>query len=110
MELQHASLEKAMRSRRAIGDDRFLDISYHDMMADPLHTVERIYAWSGLTVSDRHAARIREWLATHGQTKHGVHKHSPEEFGMEADAINRQFAGYLERFGFGFGIRPELTV
>jgi hypothetical protein len=110
IELQRASIEKAMRARQAIGDDRFLDISYHDMMADPLRTVERIYEWSGLTVSEAHASRIREWLADHNQTKHGVHKHSPEEFGMDADDINRRFGGYLDRFGFGFGIRPELTV
>jgi hypothetical protein len=110
IELQRASVEKAMRARQDIGDDRFLDISYHDMMADPLRTVERIYAWSGLAVSERHAAGMREWLASHGQTKHGVHKHSPEDFGMDADDINRRFAGYLDKFGFGFGIRPELTV
>jgi hypothetical protein len=110
IELQRASVEKAMRARQAIGDDRFLDISYHDMMADPLRTVERIYAWSGLTVSERHAQAIRDWLADHQQTKHGVHQHSPEEFGMNADDINRQVGGYLAKFGFGFGIRPGLTV
>jgi hypothetical protein len=110
IELQRESVAKAMRARDAIGDDRFIDISYHDMMADPLRSVERIYESSGLTVSDAHTARIREWLATHQQTKHGVHKHSPEEFGMDAGSINAQFGGYLDRFGFGFGIRPELTV
>jgi hypothetical protein len=110
IELQLASVEKAMRAREAVGDAPFIDVSYHDMMADPLTTVERIYEASGLAVSDEHASRIRDWLANHHQTKHGVHKHSPEEFGMNADEINAQFAGYLERFGFGFGIRPALTV
>jgi hypothetical protein len=80
------------------------------MMANPLLTVQRIYEASGLTVSDDHADRIRDWLDNHHQTKHGVHKHSPEEFGMDGEAINEQFASYLDRFGFGFGIRPELTV
>jgi hypothetical protein len=110
IELQRASIEKAMRSRDAIGDESFIDISYHDMMANPLRTVERFYAWSGLELSGQHAANIQEWLDNHHQTKHGVHKHSPDEFGMDRETINRQFAGYLERFGFGFGIRPELTV
>lgn len=110
IELQQASMRKAMKAREAIGEDRFLDISYHDMMAAPLETVRRIHAWSGLEVSARHEARMREWLADHGQTKHGVHKHSPDEFGMDADDVNHRFAPYLEKFGFGFGIRPELTV
>jgi len=110
IELQHASVEKAMRSREAIGDDRFIDVSFHDMMADPVRTVERIYAASGLSVSDEHARRIRQWVADHPPTKHGVHKHSPEEFGMDRDNVNDRFARYVERFGFGFGIRPEVMA
>jgi hypothetical protein len=108
--LQQAAVEKAMKARAMIGEDRFIDVSYHDMMADPLQTVRRIYERSGLEVSSRHEANVREWLASHHQTRHGVHRHSPDEFGMTADEVNRQFGGYLDRFGFGFGIRPELTV
>ncbi len=78
-------------------------------MADPMRTVARIYERFGLKVSDEHATNIRNWLADNSQTKHGAHKHSPEEFGMDADAINRQFNEYVDRFGFGFGIRPPLT-
>ena len=110
IELQRASVAKAMRSRAAIGDERFLDISYHDLMHDHLRTVERIYDWAGLTVSDEHASRIRNWLRDHSATKHGQHRHSPEQFGMDADTINAQFADYREKFGFGFGIRPELAA
>jgi hypothetical protein len=110
IELQHASIEKAMRAREAVGDERFLDVSYHDVMHDHLRTVERIYDWAGLTVSAVHADRIRAWVRDHPQTKHGAHRHSPEEFGMDADDINAQFAAYREKFGFGFGIRPELLT
>jgi hypothetical protein len=39
-----------------------------------------------------------------------VHRHSPNDFGLEAEAIDRQFATYRERFGFGFGVRPPLSV
>jgi hypothetical protein len=108
--LQQASVEKAMRARADIGESQFIDVSYHDMMAHPLTTIERIYATSGLTMSHHHATRIEDWLANHQQTKHGVHKHSPEEFGMDRDEINEQFADYVERFGFGFGIRPDLAA
>jgi hypothetical protein len=61
-------------------------------------------------MSDRHAENIREWLANNQQTKHGRHRHSPEEFGMNGDQINERFASYTDRFGSGFGIRPALTV
>ncbi|MGE3693208.1 MAG: sulfotransferase [Novosphingobium sp.] len=109
VDLQLASIEKAMAVRERIGEEQFLDVSYHDVMASPLKTVERIHAWAGLDISPAHAARIEQWLANHHQTKHGVHRHSPEEFGLDADTINRRFAPYVERFGFGFGIRPALV-
>jgi hypothetical protein len=79
-------------------------------MADPVATIGRVYDQCSLTLTGEHEARISGWLGSHNQTKHGVHKHSPDEFGMDAHEINEQFADYIDRFGFGFGIRPELTV
>ncbi|MDG2002651.1 MAG: sulfotransferase [Novosphingobium sp.] len=110
MDLQWAAIEKGMCAREQVGDSRFIDISYHDMMSDHVETVRQIYEWSGLTMSDAHIDAIREWQANNAQTKHGTHKHSPEEFGMNPDQINAQFAAYTQKFGFGFGIRPGLTV
>jgi hypothetical protein len=110
IELQHAAIVKAMKVRNAIGEDQFFDVSYHDVMANPVETVRRIYERFGLRVSSEHAANMRTWLEKNPQTKHGVHKHSPEEFNLETSTINRQFKDYVDRFGFGFGIRPPLTV
>ena len=110
LEFQHAITEKAMRDREAVGEGQFIDVSYHDVMADHVGAVERIYDQAGRTMSGRHADAIREWQASHHQTKHGAHKHSPEEFGMNGDDINALFARYTRRFGFGFGIRPALAA
>lgn len=110
IELQHAAVEKAMRSRDEVGEGQFIDVSYHDVLANPVPVIRRIYEAAGLEMSNDHEARVREWLDKNNQTKHGVHKHSPDEFGMDADDINERFSAYRERYGFGFGIRPELTV
>lgn len=108
VEHQCASIHRGMRSRDKLGEDRFMDVSYHDVMADPVATVARIYRRFGLAMSEQHAGNIRDWLANNAQTKHGVHRHSPEEFGMRAEEVNQRFAAYTERFGYGFGIRPPL--
>ncbi len=110
MEFQWQITAKAMKVREAIGEDQFYDSNYHALMADHVSGVERIYDWAGLTMSGAHADAIRQWLANNAQTKHGAHKHSPEEFGMSPEQVNEQFAPYTERFGFGFGIRPELAA
>jgi hypothetical protein len=108
IEQQRASLVKGMQAREKIGDDRFFDVSYHDMIANPVRTVERIYNRFGLRMKASHGQAISEWLAGNPPTKHGTHKYSSEEFGLEAESINRQFRDYVYRFGFGFGIRPAL--
>ena len=109
IEMQRAAFEKGMAARDKAGERQFFDVSYHDVMHDPVGAVRRIYDHFGTALSDAHAASIREWIAANPATKHGVHKHSPEQFGLDAELINRRFAPYVERFGFGFGIRPPLT-
>ena len=110
IEQQRAAVNKAMKARDVIGEDAFFDVSFHDVMASPVRTVERIYERYGLKMSAEHAEKIKEWLANNPPTKHGVHKHSPEDFGMDSTRINKDFAEYVERFGFGFGIRPPLAA
>lgn len=109
IELQRAAIEKGMQARDRLGEENFFDVSYHDVMANPVGTVARIYDRFGLTMSDEHVAAIHDWLARNPQTKHGVHKYSTDELGLDADTINRQFKHYVDRFGFGFGIRPPLS-
>jgi hypothetical protein len=110
VELERRIFLHGMEARDAIGEGSFCDVSYHDMMADPVVTVQRIYERFGLKLGDQAEANVRAWVAANPQTKHGVHQHSPQDFGLDADDINRQFARYRERFGFGFGIRPPLSV
>jgi len=109
IEQQRAALDKGMRARDRLGENSFFDVSYHDVMANPVRTVQRIYERYGLAMSDEHVANIQDWLDRNPQTKHGVHKYSTDEFGLQPDAINRQFKEYVDRFGFGFGIRPPLS-
>jgi len=109
IEHQRAALAKGMHARDKVGNERFYDVSYHDMMANPVGTVERIYHRFGLTMKLSHQQAIKEWLANNPPTKHGAHKYSSDEFGLEAKSVNRQFKDYVDRFGFGFGIRPVLT-
>lgn len=110
IEQQRASFDKGMHARDRIGEDRFFDVSYHDVMANPVRSVARIYERFGLPMSQEHGAAIRDWLEKNPPTKHGAHRYSSEEFGLEADATNRQFGNYIARFGFGFDIRPALAV
>jgi hypothetical protein len=101
---QQKLLERGLRAREIIGEARFIDLSYDDIMTDPLRSVGRIYEHLGQTLSAGAAENIREWVRRNPPSTRRTPKSSPAEFGLQADVINRRFAEYRERFGFGFGI------
>ena len=72
-------------------------IDYRDLTADPAATIERVYRDLGLPMTDE----FRASLAAEGKRERG-HKtnfsYSLAEFGLEADAIQRQLGDLFERF------------
>ena len=42
-----AHVERPLRARERIGDDRFFHMYYHDMMRDPMAVMRNIYDWAG---------------------------------------------------------------
>ncbi len=39
-------VERPLRARERIGDDRFFHMYYHEMMRDPMEVMRRIYEWA----------------------------------------------------------------
>ena len=91
----------AVRGRAAPGS--FLDVLYQDVMEDPLKEVRRVYDFIGLELSPETEQSMRQWLATHGQTKHGVHSYQLEDFGLDRARLDPYFEAYRERFGVPAG-------
>jgi hypothetical protein len=91
----------AVRARAAPGS--FLDVLYQDVMEDPLKEVRRVYDFIGLELSPETEQSMRRWLATHSQTKHGVHSYQLEDFGLDRTRLDPHFEAYRERFGVPAG-------
>ena len=60
--------------------------------------VEQIYEHFDLPLGEAAASRMRAFIDDNPQGKHGVHAYTPEEYGVDPDAVRRQFAAYIERF------------
>ena len=89
-------LEVGRRSaevRSASHAEQFLDVQYNDLVTDPIGTVHRIYEHHGYSYSDSFENRMKLWLADNRQYKHGPHRYSLEEFGLDAEVIQRDFKG-----------------
>jgi hypothetical protein len=86
----------AVRDRSPAG--QFLDIRYEEIEARPIETVECMYAFLGWTFTDTARARMEAFLAANPKNKHGVHRYSLEQYGLDRKREQARFAAYCERF------------
>lgn len=91
-------IERAMAVRKRVGDTRFCDVYYRDLMADPVAEIRRIYGEIGLPFSAQMAAALQRWLMEHPQHKHGRHAYTLEEFGLTEVGLLDRFSDYIEEF------------
>ena len=81
-------------------DDRgFVDVSYYDLVKDPIREVERIYAAAGKELSGEARATMEASRRVHKPHQYGKHKYALEDFGMTRDDIEPRIADYRAHFG-----------
>ena len=82
---------------RAAAGDRVLDVAYRRLMADPLGAVRGIYERFGYPFTPAFEERMRAWLAANPQHKHGVHRYSLEQFGLDRDRVTQATEEYRRK-------------
>jgi hypothetical protein len=91
-------LNRGMASRDRLGEDRFFDVSYYDLMDDPLTEIERIYGFMERPFSKEARDGVNKALGKNEKHKHGVHRYHPEDFGLNNVVLERIFGEYRSRF------------
>ncbi len=76
------------------GTARILPVAYKDLMADSLATVHRIHDHFGIARDSGLDERVRSWLTSNPQHKHGRHEYSLEQFGLDPAAVDARWAFY----------------
>jgi len=74
-------------------------LHYTELMKDPVGVVEALYAHFGERVSDLHRRRMETWMRDRPQSAFGRHRYDLADFALSADALDRAYAPYRERFG-----------
>ncbi len=92
------ALERFLKVRDAAAPEQFLDVSYERLVAAPIETVEEVYAFLGHSLSEEARRRMRAFLDQNPQDKHGRHRYSLSEFGLDAQAEAVRFRDYCDRF------------
>jgi len=97
-----AAVERAvddlLRRRDELGD--VLHVRFPDLVGDPLGTMRRLLEFAEVPWTRPAEDAMRRWLAENPSDKHGVHRYTAEEFGLDPADLAERFAVYRETFGF----------
>lgn len=92
LELWARGLEQFTEARARHNPAQFIDVDYHDFVADPLGTVEGIYTTFGLPLtSAAQGAMEAMHEESHNGPRRPSHKYTLEEFGLTAAEVEERF-------------------
>lgn len=84
---------------RATHGAQIFDVVQQDLHRDPMGTIERIYAFASLNLSDLTRKAMAERVAADPEAAHGAHRYAVADFGMTEGGIRERFGDYVQRFG-----------
>ena len=87
--------QRLLEFRSRVGDDRFIDVSHREQIADPIATVRKVYAGLGWTFDEEAERRITAWRKAHPKGNHGS---DAKTFGVNEALVNDLFSSYRSRF------------
>ena len=88
-----------LRRSGAVPAERFVDVHYSRLIADPAATLGAALEQMGLSFTDSYATAVEDYLAHKPKGKFGVHRYQPEDWGFTADGLRSATAPYLDHFG-----------
>jgi hypothetical protein len=88
----------AVRARLADEKDRILDVTYAELMADPVGTVEAVSGHAGLPFTEGSRRAVQAEVDAHPKGEHGAHRYTAADFGLDAGRLRKRFDFYIDRF------------
>ena len=91
-------LERSMEVRNSGNSDAFVDVSYYDLVSNPIDEIRTIYRHAGIEFTGRAENASAALAARDIKDRHGKHVYSLSGFGLNAEEIDRYFAFYTRAF------------
>jgi hypothetical protein len=89
----------AQRADGTIPDDRIVDGHFLDLMTDPVAALRKIYEQLDLPWPEGHGDVVRGYLAAKPKGKHGAHRYTFADVGLDEAHVRATFAGYVAHYG-----------
>ncbi len=78
--------------------ERHVDVDYGSLMRDPVETVASLCGRLGMVFDDASRRAVQRWIDDNPQDKHGVHRYTAADFGLDPDRLRARFDFYSRRF------------
>lgn len=88
------------RLANPVREKQIIDCRYRDLVSDPIGTVKSIYDRFGLEYSGAFERRMTSYLKANWQGKHGHHKYSNQEYGIDPQRLYDQNREYFDYYGY----------
>ena len=92
-------VELTARVREAADPRRFVDVSYYDLVADPMAVLGKVYERAGIPFGPDARKAAERTASRDVQHRYGRHVYEPESFGLSREAIEHGMAAYRKRHG-----------
>jgi hypothetical protein len=84
--------------QRPAGDDRFVDVHFRELVADPIAEVRRIYLKADRELTPETEAAMRQYLEAERGSGHAKHVYDLADFGLDHAERRQALRFYSERF------------
>jgi hypothetical protein len=96
-EMLEGMLRQSIEQRPA-GDDRFVDVHFRELVADPIAEVRRIYLKADRELTPETEAAMRQYLEAERGSGHAKHVYDLADFGLDHAERRQALRFYSERF------------
>jgi hypothetical protein len=93
-------LDKAVEARKdgTVPTGQAVDVLFRDFVRDPMAVVRTIYERLGIELTEKAERAMRSFLAANPQEKHGGHKYSFADTGLDAGLLRERTSAYQDFF------------
>jgi hypothetical protein len=100
LNIEHWSkgMARTLAFRDAGNEDRFYDIDFRAMHADPIAEIRKLYHWLGDPISAEFESAMERWWADNASTREPSQTLATEVLQLDLLALQNTFKDYSERF------------
>jgi hypothetical protein len=93
------AMQRLLAVRAHIGEERFADVHFHELTADPVATIARAYERLAIPFTDAAERAIVAYAAAHPRGRLGEHRYRLEDWGLDRAGVRAAFSFYTDRCG-----------